>query len=493
LDASNEFVMPEAATVSAFISDNFLLRSKTARQLYHEFAAPAPIIDYHCHLDPHDLASNRRFDTIAQLWVTSDPYKHRAMRIAGVPERAITGSAPDQEKFEHWANTVPQTLGNPLHHWTALELKRYFGIDEPLDARTARRIWEACNARLGDPGFCARALLRQRGVEWVCTSDRLLDDLSSHATIAAAGGLRVLPSLRADDVVGAESPEFGPWLQRLGQATGTPIKDYAAFQVAVVHRLDEFARAGCRLADHGLDDFSYVSMSDDDTAGLFARRLTGEAFSAIDMMRLRAGILRFLGAEYARRSWIMQLHLGAQRRTSSQLRRLAGPTGGFAGIGRGSDVPSLVAWFDDLESIGRLPRTILYPLHPADFAPLATLSGSFVEDGVPGKLQLGPAWWFNDHAVGMRAQLEAISNYGLLSVFIGMTTDSRSLLSMVRHEYFRRVFCDWLGEQAECGAMPSDLAVLGGLVRAVSSENARRMLGVGGNEFFTPTNERGAT
>ena len=230
-------------------------------------------------------------------------------------------------------------------------------------------------------------------------------------------------------------------------------------------RLDDFSRAGCRLADHGLDDFSYVTVSEADKASLFARRLGGEAFSATEAMRLRAGILRFLGAEYARRGWIMQLHLGAQRRTSSRLRRLAGPAGGYSGIGRACDVPSLIAWFDDLESADALPRTILYPLNPADFAPLAVLAGSFVDDGVPGKLQLGPAWWFNDHAAGMRAQLDAISNYGLLSVFIGMTTDSRSLLSMVRHEYFRRVFCDWLGEQAEAGAMPSDLNELGALVR----------------------------
>jgi glucuronate isomerase len=245
-----------------------------------------------------------------------------------------------------------------------------------------------------------------------------------------------------------------------------------------VQRLEAFARAGCRLSDHALDEFSYACVSESDTAGLFGRRLGGEALSATDAMRLRSGLLRFLGAEYARRGWIMQLHLGAQRRTSSRLRRLAGPAGGYASIGRACDVPSLIAWLDDLESAGALPRTILYPLNPADFAPLAVLAGSFVEDGVPGKLQLGPAWWFNDHAAGMRAQLEATANYGLLSVFIGMTTDSRSLLSMVRHEYFRRVLCDWLGEQAEAGAMPGNVDELGALVRAVTYENARRALGL---------------
>jgi len=463
--------------VSSFIHEEFLLRSKTARRLYHEFARAAPIIDYHCHLDPRDLAADRRFENIAQLWVTSDPYKHRAMRIAGVPERAITGDATEREKFDRWAATVPQTLGNPLHHWTALELQRYFGIDEPLTPASAGRIWESANARLAEAGFTARGLLAQRGVECVCTSDRLLDDLSHHAKIARDGGaLRVLPSLRSDDIVAVESPEYSTWVRQLGEATGSVIDAYDGFRVAVGRRLDVFAQAGCRLADHGLDDFSYASVNEADTASLFARRLAGGMLSHTDAATLRSGLLRFLGAEYARRGWIMQLHLGAQRRTSSRLRRLAGPAGGYAGIGRACDVPSLIAWLDDLEHVGALPRTILYPLNSADFAPLAVLAGSFVEDGVPGKLQLGPAWWLNDHAAGMRAQLEAISNYGLLSVFIGMTTDSRSLLSMVRHEYFRRVFCDWLGEQAEAGAMPSDFYELGALVRAVSCDNARRYL-----------------
>lgn len=463
--------------MSSFFHEDFLLRSETARRLYHDVARAAPIIDYHCHLDARDLAADRRFANIAELWVSSDPYKHRAMRIAGVPEQAITGNASDREKFDRWAATVPQTLGNPLHHWTALELKRYFDLDEPLSPASAQRTWDACNVRLAAPGFTARGLLAQRGVECVCTSDRLLDDLSHHAQIARDGGaLRVLPSLRADDIVAVESPEFLGWMRQLGAATDITIADYEAFCAAVVRRFDVFASAGCRLADHGLDDCAYVSVPDADAAALFARRLRGEDFSATDALRLRSGILRFLGAHYARLGWIMQLHLGAQRRTSSRLRRLAGPAGGYAGIGRACDVPSLIAWLDDLEQAGALPRTIIYPLNPADFAPLAVLAGSFVEDGVPGKLQLGPAWWFNDHAAGMRVQLDAISNYGLLSVFIGMTTDSRSLLSMARHEYFRRVFCDWLGEQVTAGAMPSDLDELGGLVRAVSSENARRYL-----------------
>lgn len=463
--------------MSTLIHEDFLLRSRAARRLYHDYAKGAPIVDYHCHLDPAELAADRRYANITQLWVTGDPYKHRAMRMAGVAEHVITGGATDREKFEHWAATVPLTLGNPLNHWTALELKRYFDLDDPLTPLNAPRIWEACNARLADPKYSARGLLAHAGVECLCTSDRLLDDLSLHATIAQGGGApRVLPSLRADDLVAVESPEFAAWLRRLGEMTGTPVKDYDGYRAAVGRRLDEFSRAGCRLSDHGLDDFGHEIVSDADVAGLFARRLGGETLPAAEVRRLRAGLLRFLGTEYARRRWIMQLHVGAQRRTSSRLRRLAGPAGGYSGIGPACNIAGLIAWLDDLENAGALPRTILYPLNPADFVPLAVLAGSFVEDGMPGKLQLGPAWWFNDHAAGIRAQFEAVANYGLLSVFIGMTTDSRSALSMVRHEYFRRVFCDWLGGQVEAGALPSDLSELGELVLNVSSGNARRFL-----------------
>lgn len=458
------------------VHDDFLLPTPESRRLYHA-CADAPIIDYHCHLDPSDLAMDRRFENLTQLWVASDPYKHRAMRIAGVPESLITGRASDREKFDAWAATVPATPGNPLHHWTALELKRYFDIDLPLAPETADRIWHAANARLGEAGWSARGLLDQRGVACVCTSDRLLDALAVHAALAQSGwGVRVLPSLRADDLLEVEGENYGVWIDRLGAATGAVIGDYDAFRAAVGQRLDAFDRLGCRLADHALDDFVYRSVSEAETAALWGRRRAGATLSAGEIVNLRSGLLRFFGGEYARRRWVLQMHLGAQRRTSSRLRRLAGPAGGYSGIGRPVDVPSVCGLLDDLESAGHLPRTILYPLNPVDFPALAVLSGSFVEDGVPGKVQLGPAWWFNDHASGVRAQLEATANYGLLSTFIGMTTDSRSLLSMTRHEYFRRVLCGWLGDQVAAGVMPADEVQLGRLVRAIAYENPRRAL-----------------
>lgn len=465
-----------------FIGEDFLLSNEPARRLYHEHAASLAIIDYHNHLDPRELAADRRFDSIAQLWVTADPYKHRAMRIAGVPERLITGDASEREKFDAWAATVPRTLGNPLHHWTALELQRYFNLDTPLDATSARAVWDACNARLRSEGFSARGLLRQRKVACVCTSDRLLDDLTPHAAATAAEGkaLQVLPSLRADDIVAVSAPEFPAWVRSLENATGGGggIRGWEELKQAVVQRLDVFAAAGCRLSDHGLDDFRYVPTTDAEAEALLRARLQTLALAPLDTVKLQSALLRFLGVEYARRGWIMQLHLGAQRQTSSRLRRLAGPAGGYAAIGEVVDVASLCAWFDELERAGGLPRVNLYPLNPAEFVRLAVLTGSFAEDGVAGKLQLGPAWWFNDHASGMRAHLEALASHGLLATFIGMTTDSRSLLSMSRHEYFRRVFCDWLGQRVVAGEFPDDAALLGDLVRRVCHDNARAALGL---------------
>lgn len=419
--------------MNEFIHDEFLLKTATARRLYHEFAEGLPIIDYHNHLDARDLAEDRVFENFTQLWIASDPYKHRAMRIAGVPERLITGDASNREKFDAWAAAVPQTLGNPLFHWTALELKRYFGINKMLSPETAGRVWDQCNEKLRSAEFSARQLIARAKVECLCTSDRLSDDLAAHARLAQSDfATRVLPSLRVDELP-ADARAFQAERQDFFHEVGATL----------VGRVDFFERMGCRFADHALVDFD-------------------------------ADMLRFLGSEYGRRGWILQLHMGAQRQTSTRLRQLAGPAGGYATIGPACDIPGLCRFLDDLERQGRLPRTILYPLNPADYAALATLTGSFTEDGVRGKIQLGPAWWYNDHALGIRQHLDVLANYGLLSTFIGMTTDSRSLLSMARHEYFRRVLCDWLGDQVEAGTMPGDGNLPGQLVRAIAYENARR-------------------
>lgn len=356
-----------------------------ARRLYHECAARLPVIDYHSHLSASDLAADSVFETVTDLWVAQDPYKHRAMRIAGVPEALITGpSSSPREKFDAWAATVPKTLGNPLAHWTALELERVFGVHEPLTPQSADRIWNEANAKLRTPEFSPRNLLRRFNVACVCTSDGLLEDLDAHRKLAAADfDVRVLPSLRGDDVVAAEKD----WLKRLGRACGAEITSFATFCAAVRQRLDAFGALGCRLADHALDAFTYERADEATAVPLFARRLSGDALSPNDALRLRSAILLFLGREYGRRGWIMQLHLGAQRRTSTRLRRLAGPAGGYAAPGGACDVASLCVFLDDVECGGALPRTILYTLNPADNAVLATLTGSYSEDGVAGKVQ----------------------------------------------------------------------------------------------------------
>lgn len=460
--------------------ENVFLKTALARRLYHECAAGQPIIDYHSHLSAADLAADRRFEDLAEVWVTHDPYKHRAMRIAGVPEAVITGkSASPRERFDAWAATVPKTLGNPLYHWASLELERAFGIREPLSPETADAIWETANAKLLTPEYSARRLLARFNVACVCTSDGLLDDLGAHrAWAAAADSVRVLPSLRGDDIVAVDGEGSVDWITQLEAACGQPVETFEAFCAAVCQRLDTFGELGCRLADQALDGFAYLPTDEATAGGLFARRVSGETVSAHDAVRMRSAVLRFLGCEYGRRGWVMQLHLGAQRHTSTRLRRLAGPAGGYAAPGQACDVASLCRFLDDVECAGRLPRTILYTLNPADNAVLATLTGSYTEDGVAGKVQFGPAWWYNDHAQGIRQHLETLASYGLLSTFIGMTTDSRSLLSMARHEYFRRQLCGTLGEWAEQGLLPNDFAALEPLVRAVTYGNAReRVLG----------------
>lgn len=467
--------MQSPDTHASPLPEDFLLTTPLGRRLFHEHARDLPIIDYHNHLDAHALRENRPFANLARLWVVSDPYKHRAMRIAGVPEAEITGSALDRLKFDRWAATVPLTLGNPLCPWTRLELARFFDLHDPLNPATADGIWNAANAQLARGTHAPRAFLERARVEIACTSDPLLADLSDHVALAAGPVRRprILPSVRPDDLLVFDSPDYPAWLEKLSAATNVAIRDYDTLWAALSARLDAFDAAGCRLADHALDAFSYLETGDTTAASLFALLLGGKALDPIGLVRLRSALLRRLGADYARRNWTLQLHLGAQRRTSSRLRRLAGPAGGYACPGSPTDIASLCGLLDGIETAaGRLPRTILFPLNPADYDALAVMTGSYSADGVAGLVQLGPAWWFNDHDHGIRRHLDALSRHGLLATWIGMTTDSRSLLSMVRHEYFRRVLCEWLGGQAAAGHMPDRVEELAPLIRAICHDNA---------------------
>jgi glucuronate isomerase len=464
--------------MNQLITENFFLTNKTAEILFHSVVKDLPVVDYHNHLNPLHLADNKQFNNLAELWVTGDPYKHRAMRINGIPEQGITGSATDKEKYLNWIKTFPKTMGNPLFHWTCLELKHIFGIDELLSEHNAEAVWKHCNAKLQEEGFSAINLLRKWNAETVCISDDLLDDLTPHQIATGLNlGLTVLPSLRSDSMIAFETPGFAAWLARLSGVTSLEIKTLDQYKEAIILKLNHFDEAGCRLSDHSLDGgFVFDFNSDKNPDHLFKSFLSGDSLTEKELSVLKTHLLVFLGLEYGKRNWVMQLHIGAQRYTSSRLRMIAGPAGGYATIGQSCDLKGLCAFLDALEQQEQLPRTILYTLNPTDNAAFATLTGSFAEDGVAGKVQFGPAWWYNDHYDGMRQQLIALSGYGLLGQFIGMTTDSRSILSFSRHEYFRRLLCNLIGEWVENGHLPNNSGLLSQLVADISYNNSKKMI-----------------
>lgn len=450
----------------AWPDKNFLLESRTARNLYFGQAASCPVVDFHNHLSAKDIASERTYSDIGELWVQEDPYKHRAMRIAGIDERFISGDASSKEKFDAWCAVFPLLAGNPLQHWSAMELVRYFGVEELPSAGNGDSIWDRCNASLGEGGYIAADILRRAGVVRMSTSDDLLDDVSVHRKASLVSGIDVTPSLRADSILALD----GVWLDRFPE--GRP-KTLEELLDAIKKRLDFFEKCGCRLSDHALDGgFSFLHTSRDVAAAVFER--LGEA-SAAECMQLKNYLLEWLGCEYARRGWVMQLHIGAQRLTSARLRNIAGPAGGYACIGSAADMDSLCRLLNTLESRGAMPRMILYSLSASDAPALASLTGSFSESGRQ-KIKYGPAWWYNDHLAGIEDNLEVISAYSLLSASLGMTTDSRCPLSFVRHEYFRRILCNFIGNRAERGLLPPDIDSLEEMIGNICYKNAEEWI-----------------
>ncbi len=461
----------------SFITEDFLLYNPTGRRLYHEVARELPIVDYHNHLSPELLAENSPFEDPTELFIRSDPYKHRAMRMHGVPEGEITGDVGSRQLFDNWAATVPAVWGNPLHHWNALELHRVFGIEEPLSPQTAAPVWQTIRSRLQEDGFTPQGILTGFGVQTLCTSDDLLSDLTHHRRATAHGKLEVYPSLRGDTITGIDHHKFLRWLARLVEAAGTEVTDLDSYLAAVSHRLEDFAAAGCVLADHALNSgFRFYDAQESNARRTFDRVLRSEANPVRDIEALKSYLLVALGRCYAKRGWGMQLHVGAQRRTSARLRTLAGSAGGYASIGSPAHMESLAGLLDTIEGQGGLPDIVLYTLNPADNAAFGSLTGSFTEDGRPGKVQFGPAWWYNDQLGGIRDHLQTVANYGLLHHFIGMTTDSRSVMSFSRHEYFRRILCNLLGEWVETGHLPPSGDWLDQAVTNLCHGNARRWL-----------------
>ncbi|MDR2630995.1 MAG: glucuronate isomerase [Spirochaetaceae bacterium] len=480
-----------------FMDRDFLLTTKTAQELYHEAAADEPIFDYHCHLIPEEIAANRRFSNLAEIWLGGDHYKWRALRSNGVDESLITDADADPyDKFLAWAETVPRLMGNPLYHWTHLELQRYFDISDPLNRESAPAIWKAANEKLEkDPALSVYGIFKKFKVYGVGTTDDPADTLQWHEKIQNAGKTetRVLPSFRPDQVIAIESPGFWEYIRRLGSATGTTINSLPDLLRVLRDRIELFDRLGCCSSDHGLEypPFDELWAAGAAKADDFGEREAAEAFnlalSGVPVEKpaqesYKAFILAFLGAEYYRHGWVMQLHFGALRNTNSRMLAALGPNTGFDVVHDHRLAEKLARFLNVLDVRGKLPATILYSLNPKDYYVLGTLMGSFQggalsasgAPGIPGKIQLGSAWWFNDHRDGIEEQLRILGNLGLLACFVGMLTDSRSFLSYPRHEYFRRILCNLLGRWTEEGEIPHDLPFLKGMVRDICFENARR-------------------
>ncbi len=463
-----------------FIHDDFMLDSEPACALYHGYAADLPIIDYHSHLPPHEIAGDRRWADIAEIWLGGDHYKWRAMRAAGVDERYCTGDADPWQKFEKFAGVMPKLLRNPLYHWSHLELARYFGIaDRLLDARTARGIYDACNQRLSEPDFSCRGLLRRFKVEVVCTTDDPVDSLEHHRAIASeAGGVQVRPTWRPDRALAVDRPDvFGPWIAALEQAADREVANLDGLLSALRVRHDFFGTQGCRLSDRGIETVWAEECSETEAARVFAIARAGGIPTAAEAAHYKSFLLHELARMDAEKGWTMQLHLGALRGANARMRMRIGNDCGFDSIGDWQVATALAKHLDRLDSQGALPKTILYNLNPCDNEVLATMIGNFQDGITPGKMQFGTGWWFLDQEDGMTRQIEALSQMGLLSQFVGMLTDSRSFLSFTRHEYFRRLLCNILGRDMVNGRVPSDLGLVGGLVADICYHNARRYFG----------------
>ena len=464
--------------MKAFLDDDFLLTTPTARRLY-QVARSMPILDYHCHLDPKEIAQDRRFENITQVWLGGDHYKWRLMRANGVDEAYITGDAPDREKFQKWAETLELAIGNPLYHWSHLELRRYFGYEGVLNGDTAQEVWELCNQKLQEPGMSARSLIANSGVTLVCTTDDPADSLEWHQQLAQDSSfpVKVLPAWRPDAAMGLERPEYLDYLQRLGQAAGVEIRTYGDLKKALLSRMAFFDKMGCRASDHALTAAVCQPASDEELERVFQKRLEGEPLTQEELAAFQTGFLRFVAGEYKRLGWVMQLHYGCRRNNNTRMFHKLGRDTGYDAVLQGTPSLEVAAFLDLLASQDALPRMVLYSLNPNDDEGLNSVIGCF-QDGTPlGRIQQGSAWWFNDHKAGMVKQLTAFANGGVLGNFIGMLTDSRSFLSYPRHEYFRRILCELLGAWVENGEYPADWKALEKMVRGVCYNNAVEFFG----------------
>lgn len=460
-----------------FMNEDFLLSTDTAVQLYHQFAKDQPIFDYHCHLSPKEIAENRQFNNLAEIWLEGDHYKWRAMRTAGVEERFITGNASPYEKYLQWAKTVPQCIGNPIYHWVHLELARPFGIQNTLfNPQTADEIWQTCNEKLAQPEFSARGILQQMNVKLVGTTDDPIDSLVYHKQIANAQsfGVEVVPTFRPDRVFKIERDDFNDYLDKLGEQAGISIKKFADLQQALLNRLNHFDLHGCKASDHGIEIVRFAPIPSETTLdSILQKKRQHQPLTEVEIAQFSSAVLVWLGKEYHRLSWVMQYHIGAIRNTNSRMFKQLGADSGFDSIGDRCYAEPLAALLDQMDQTDQLPKTILYCLNPRDNEMIASMIGNFQGGGVAGKIQFGSGWWFNDQKDGMERQLQQLSQLGLLSQFVGMLTDSRSFLSYTRHEYFRRILCEMIGRWVENGESPNDIDLIGTMVKNICYHNAK--------------------
>lgn len=462
-----------------FMDEDFLLSTETARKLYHEYAEVMPILDYHCHINPQEIYEDRKFENITQVWLGADHYKWRQMRSNGVEEKYITGDATDREKFQKWAETLEMAIGNPLYHWSHLELKRYFGYEGCLNGETAEEVWNLCNEKLAQDSMTARNLIRQSNVTLLCTTDDPVDSLEWHKKIAEdeSFDVQVLPAWRPDKAMYLEKSDYLDYLNRLGEVSGMKIDSFAALIEALRKRIEFFASMGCSVSDHGLAYVMHAPASEKEVEEIFAKRLAGELPNEEAEAKFKTAFLIAMGREYHKRGWVMQLHYGVKRDNS---RRVFGKLGADAGIDCISNhTPSaqLADFLNALDETDELPKTIVYSLNPIDNAAIGTIIGCFQNSTAVGKIQQGSAWWFNDHKTGMQEQMTSLASLGLLGNFVGMLTDSRSFLSYTRHEYFRRIMCELIGGWVENGEYPADYRVLEKIVKGISYHNAVRYFG----------------
>ncbi len=457
-----------------FMDEDFLLTTETAKNLYHNYAEKLPIIDYHCHLSPQEIYEDVRYENITQVWLGADHYKWRQMRSNGVEEKYITGDASDREKFQKWAETLEKAIGNPLYHWSHLELKKYFGYEGHLCGDTAQEVWDLTSEKLKQENMSARGLILQSNVDTICTTDDPIDSLEWHRKIKEDGfEVKVLPAWRPDKAMNIEKADFAQYITKLAQVSGVEIKDFDSLIEALKNRMDFFAENGCTVSDHGLEYVMYESYEPAEVNEIVKTRLSDGVLTKTEERKYKTAFMTALGREYAKKNWVMQLHYGVQRDLNKKVYNALGPDAGIDAINTYSSSIEMGQYLNALAIDDSLPKTIIYSLNPADNAAIGTVIGCFQDSSAVGKIQHGAAWWFNDHKTGMMEQMTSLANLGLLGNFVGMLTDSRSFLSYTRHEYFRRIMCELIGGWVENGEYPDDEKALKQIVEGISYHNCK--------------------